>query len=705
MKRMSDKTAAVIVFAIFGILSVLLFSFLPKIHIEGTQSLVPKNDPALLAMNRMEKEFGDADQILVIVQTSGVFEEKNARVLYSTVQDLKKLPDVKNVQSIFDAANAKFTIFGFKYTPYFKNGIPTREATEILKSNLYVGNLVDPQGKVTAIVVYLKKHVGNPTAEIEKVLKTDLSKSMEYHLTGEDVVNYSMNKSIFILAIFYPPLLFGLMWLLYFLRIGNVVGAAIPPLLAALAAMWTYGVAGMANLPLNMLTATVGIFIIVVSSSYGLHLIDRYMFNRSRFEHHEAVVKTLKEEGVPIIMSALTTVVGFITFIFAGISAFKTFGLLVSTGVGISALFALILIPALTKFFDIRKRTVKTLSMRVNFSRKFVRISLFVIFVFLALSPLFISRVSVNSDEFSYFKYDSAVRTSARVARKYFGWVLPLYVMVEKNGPFNEGDAKALEKFISEIEKIPGVSSVNSALDISKAFNVPLPILQALSKNPNYSKYFSQWFHADTTRFLVKTPVTDTNGTVKIAKAIKRLSKEFPQYKISLTSPTLTYAAMNSSIIVNQISTIFLAFIFILVLLVITFRSVLPPLIASVPIVLTVVFNFAFMGLLRVNLDVSTAIISSVLMGLVIDYSIHTISRYRMTKDINEVIKETGPVIAANAFGLVFGFLTLLFSPLRLYMQLGGLLALGIAIGAFLTLLLVVELLRVYDRRLKKSRK
>ncbi len=701
--KISDKVAAAIVFVVFGILSVVLSFFLFKIKIQGTESLVPKDDPALIAMKKMEKEFGDSDQILIIVKTTGVFQKENSKTLYHVVSELKKLPQIKEVQSIFDAASVKFNLFGFRYTPYFKDGVPTPDATKILASKLYVGNLVDPTGKVTAIVAYLKKNAGNPTAEIEKILKIYLPKSMKYYMTGEDVVNYSMNKSIFVLAIFYPPLLFGLMWLLYFLRIGNIVGAAIPPLLAALAAMWTYGIAGMAGIPLNMLTATVGIFIIVVSSSYGLHFLDRYMFNRSKFDHHRAVVTTLKEETVPIIMSALTTVVGFITFVFTGIGAFKTFGILVSAGVGISAVFAIILIPAITKFFDIHKKTIRTMSLKVTFSEKFTKLAIAAVLCLLALSPIFIFRINVNSDEFSYFKQDSEVRTSARVAKKYFGWVLPLYVMVEKSTPFNENDAKTLEKFVSEIEKIPGINSVNSALDLSRAFNVPLPILQALSKNPSYSKYFSQWFHDNTMRFLVKTPLTDTNGTQRVAESIKKIAKKFPQYKINVTSPTLTYAAMNSSIMKNQISTIFIAFVFILGLLIITFKSLIPPLIASIPIVLTVIFNFAFMGAFGINLEVSTAIVSSVLMGLVIDYSIHTISRYRMTKNVDEVVKETGPVIVANALGLVAGFLTLLFSPLRLYMQLGVLLAFGIAVGAFLTIVFVIELLRLYDRRFKEK--
>lgn len=702
--KISDKTVSIIVFVIFGIASLVLFAFLSKIKMQGNEALVPKNDPYLVAMKKMERDFGDSDEIMIIVKTNGLLKKSNSLALYKVVEKIRKLEAVKSVQSIFDAANVKFSLFkGLKYTPYFRNGIPTSNAKELLNSKLYVGNLIDSHAKVTSIIVYLKNNAKNMTNTLENILRSSLPKGMRYYITGNEVVNSFMNSSILILAIFYPPFLFGLMWLLYFLRLGNLVGAAIPPLLSAIAAMWTYGLAGMLNIPLNMINATVGIFIIVVSSSYGLHFLDRYMFNRSKFEHHEAVLKTLREESIPIIMSALTTIVGFISFVFTGIGAFKTFGILVSIGIGVSAIFAIILIPAIAEFFDIHKKNIRTLKFKTSFSHRFNKYAIIATLIFVGLSPLFMSWINVNSDEFEYFKSNSTVNASARAAKEYFGWVLPFYVMVEKDQAFTQEDSYNLEKFISDIEKIPGVSGVNSAIDISKSFNVPFPILQTLSKNPKYAPYFSEWFHGNTTRLLVKTPLTDTNSAQRIAKAIKKLGKRFSQYKVEITSPSLIYSVMNDSIMQNQIYTIVMAFIFILVLLIITFRSFIPPLIASVPIVLTVVFNFAIMGISGINLEVSTAIISSVLMGLIIDYSIHTISRYRMIKNVEEVINEVGPVILISAFGLMAGFATLLFAPLRLYMQLGFLLLVGIAVGAFLTIVFVGELLRAYDKRKKRN--
>ncbi len=696
--RLSRKLS-VLVFVIFALVSFILILFIGKLQMKGTESLVPPNDPAIIAMKKMKKEFGSSDQIMVILKTPGIFDKNVAERAYKLIESLKKIKGVTSVQSIFDSAKVRFTFAGLSSNPYFKDGIPSSNATEVLKSPLYVGNLIDSSGHVLAVILNVSKNVVN---EVRKVLSKNIPSGFKYFITGDDVVESSINSSTLLLALVYPPLLFGLIWLLYFLKLGNVLAAAIPPLISLLSAMWTYGIAGMIGLSLNILTSTVGIFVIVVSSSYGLHFIDRYMNNRDKMNHVKAAKKTLREEATPIFMSALTTAVGFATFIFVGIPAFKTLGELVAIGVGISALFSIILIPAVAEFFDLHKRLSHVLRFHVIPSSKFNKISMIVVLAIVAISPIFISRVQVNSDEFGYFKANSAVRKSSRVANEYFGWTLPLYVVVSKNSPFTSLDAKQFSSFIGEIKGIHGVNGVNSALDISKEFDVPFPILQILSHNPTYKPYFSEWFSKDSTRFLVKTPYTDTSSIKKIAEKIESFSQKLKGYNIYVASPALLTASMNSSIVTNQISTIIIAFLFIMLLLIIVFRSFYLSMIASVPIVLAVILNFFVMGIGHMYLEVSTAIVSSVLMGLVIDYSIHTITRYRITHNVNFVLEEVGPVIIDNTLGLMAGFGTLLFSPLLLYVRLGFLMSIGIGIGAFTTMVFVVELLRMYEKKVNK---
>jgi len=105
-----------------------------------------------------------------------------------------------------------------------------------------------------------------------------------------------------------------------------------------------------------------------------------------------------------------------------------------------------------------------------------------------------------------------------------------------------------------------------------------------------------------------------------------------------------------------------------------------------IPIGFTALMNFINMTVLHINLELSTSIITSMLMGLVIDYSIHIASEIKRTKSAKVAVENVGPAILGNALGLIAGFSILLLSPLALFSNIAILMILGISIGAFVTL-------------------
>jgi len=153
----------------------------------------------------------------------------------------------------------------------------------------------------------------------------------------------------------------------------------------------------------------------------------------------------------------------------------------------------------------------------------------------------------------------------------------------------------------------------------------------------------------------------------------------------------------------NQISTIVLAFIAIFLLLFILFKSFKVAFVGVVPILMVVAFNFLFMGLFEIPLEIGTAIISGILMGLIIDYSIHLMVYCREDhKNIIQSRKKIGPVILTNSIALSIGFFVLIFAPLRLYIRLGILLTLGMIGGAIITLTVLPYL---YEKFIEKGKR
>jgi len=92
------------------------------------------------------------------------------------------------------------------------------------------------------------------------------------------------------------------------------------------------------------------------------------------------------------------------------------------------------------------------------------------------------------------------------------------------------------------------------------------------------------------------------------------------------------------------------------------------------------------MGLLGLKLDVATSIVASILVGLVVDYSIHLAHDMRRTKDVFLSIENISMPVLANGLGLIGGFLVLVFSRLALFRDVSLLLILGIGFGVAFTL-------------------
>ena len=113
-----------------------------------------------------------------------------------------------------------------------------------------------------------------------------------------------------------------------------------------------------------------------------------------------------------------------------------------------------------------------------------------------------------------------------------------------------------------------------------------------------------------------------------------------------------------------------------------------------VPLIFTVAMNFIFMYLFRLNLEISTAIISSILMGLIIDYSIHLAYDSKKVGDPVLALRRVGASIFANAIGLVAGFSVLLFSTFAMFRNVSLLLVLGISYGVAFTLIVESWFLR-----------
>lgn len=168
------------------------------------------------------------------------------------------------------------------------------------------------------------------------------------------------------------------------------------------------------------------------------------------------------------------------------------------------------------------------------------------------------------------------------------------------------------------------------------------------------------------------------------------------KYQISVTqagSPVI-YKRLDQSLLKSQIQSLIIAFVMVFVILTIQFRSIKSGLIATSPIVMTVLVNFAIMAFSKTPLDIATMMVSGIAIGVGIDYAIHFTNRlkveFKQNSDIQlavaKTINTTGKAIMTNAFSIAFGLLVLLMAQLIPVQRLGWMVASTMIISSLATI-------------------
>jgi len=135
-------------------------------------------------------------------------------------------------------------------------------------------------------------------------------------------------------------------------------------------------------------------------------------------------------------------------------------------------------------------------------------------------------------------------------------------------------------------------------------------------------------------------------------------------------------------------------------MLVLIFRSFYRGVMGMIPLVFTVLFNFGFMGYFGVNLDIGTALVSSIVIGIGVDYSIHYLSRMfseiaqgaTLQDAISKTVRRSGKAITSNAVTVGFGFLALSVSEFLPLVTLSWMIWLTLNISALATMILLPAL-------------
>jgi predicted RND superfamily exporter protein len=383
-------------------------------------------------------------------------------------------------------------------------------------------------------------------------------------------------------------------------------------------------------------------------------------------------------------------------------------GILSSAGIGVALMLSLYLIPLLLSFSS-RKRikpsnnsiTQKSFVDKVMglFTHWVTRYNKRVIIVFAIVSVvsvggLFQLKVDTNVEE--YFIGKSDIKKGIELVNNKFGG--SQYVSILFKGDILSPEAlKRMEQYTAEIQKLPMAGNIISpsvffkelskgmfasdevgynALPTSKSEAVQYLEIFSMSGFDDQIAQFID-YNYEHSRILVSMKDGSNQTGKAILKALSDITEGDSQL-VSISGPGLSKIQIADMVINGQKSSLLLAFAIIFVLLALIFRSVSAGVHASLPLVLSTLFLFGLMGIFNIPLDIVTTLLSSIMIGVGVDYTIHFLWRYKseyalennIDTAIEKTLKTTGRGIVFNAMSVIVGFSALIFSnfaPLRFF--------------------------------------
>jgi predicted RND superfamily exporter protein len=204
-------------------------------------------------------------------------------------------------------------------------------------------------------------------------------------------------------------------------------------------------------------------------------------------------------------------------------------------------------------------------------------------------------------------------------------------------------------------------------------------------------------------KMMIQLRTTGNNDTQAVVKTIKKyIDTNFPKtVRVFIGGGAMMEGAVASLIVNSQIISLVISVIMVFIIVALSYKSGIAGIIAAVPLTIAILGNFAVMGFLGIKLNIGTALIASLAVGIGIDYTIHFIEFFKREYQtgghggdfLGRVFRGCGKAILINAVSVGAGFAVLALSQFKILSELGALVMISMAISAIVSLTVIPVLL------------
>lgn len=700
-------------------------------------SYLPENDPVVKLFDYIGEEYGGNFLVIIALETDDIFNKETIeRINYLTSQ-FKLVEGVNYVTSLTNVLDIKKTEEGIEIGRLIDEyDLPkTPEALQKLKSytlskDLYRGRLVSDDAQVTLIICRLSDDVDKiKTAhQLEEIVKKASLKERVYY-SGMPFQMLEISEIILNDLKFLIPLIGLLIIISLLLAFRTLRGVILPILSVLMSTIWTLGIMSILKIPLTVISNIIPVILIAVGSAYSIHVISKFdedlLTNKDRLKQAK---KALAEVGVPVLLAAITTMAGFMAFVFGSyLSMIREFGIFSSLGILFSLITSVTFIPAVLSLMPIKDKSLnENIKKKKGITRFMDKIGEWVLknekpiiaggVIIIVVSIIGIPRIQRKVDMLDYFKPGTSIRSTEEMMQSKFGGSIPIQILVKADiqDPVVLNEMKEMQVFLESQGDVHQPQSVADLIEeMSDVMGEGKVIPDSKYKVSNLwfllegEEVMDQLVNSDKTEAVIQATMANVN-TGRIRKLVENIERYIEKTDTSIINFAQTgmpsiYQRLDDSIMRSQIQSLFIAIILVLICLFFLLRSFVGGLIGLVPIGFTLLIIFGFMGFAGIPLDIATVLVGSISIGIGIDYSIHFVNRFKKEfqknktelEALDKTLETTGRAILINVITVMMGFLVLILASLIPLQRFGILVAITMIGSGFsaITLLPAIILL------------
>jgi predicted RND superfamily exporter protein len=510
---------------------------------------ISEDDPDIKFYGEVMDKFGGSQMnvSMISLEYEDLFTLENLERIKSITERLETAPFVKSVNSFLNMPKIITTDVGLEVKDlvevFPKNDEEAKELKlSLLDDKLVKGKFISEDGNVALLMVESVKDIEDEKlkVELENIIEPLKGQALQVHYFGMPFIMAEMSEGSWKTMRLGIIAALTVLFILFFC-FRSVRGVLLPLAVALLSSIWVMGFVASIGRSATMMISAIPVLMISLATAYGIHFISRYYEERHNLDPVKAVNMTIRHIFVPILMSALTTMAGFLSLTAAIVRPMTEFGFFTTLGIFFAFVLATFLLgsfftifppPKIHKKFshksnDVVTRLLRRLSQLILKEKKIVLITILIIVI---ISVGFSTRVKTESSIESRMGAGSNIVKIMNYFNEKFGGTDFLYVYTESNNVKNPYVLRQMKKIGDYSGQFDTFGEPSSITDFLTQLNDAMENKNIIPASEQ--KIDNLWFFAGDNEY-ISTMIGDNNEDTLLQISTKEMTSSSLDYAIT----------------------------------------------------------------------------------------------------------------------------------------------------------------------------